>query len=277
MTDSPGAVLGTERSDESAMGLSRRSRRLLGLVVVLALAALIATACLVAANVEGVPTATSGENPAGNASAIPSPAAATQPHRHHDTGKNGVGGTYETPSHVPYIPTGFNDPRPNVLLITTDDQALTDLRWMPKTRQWLAAQGITFPHMLSPHPLCCPARAEIVTGQFAQNIGVHTNAGPYGGLPALKHPDNTLPWWLQQAHYQTAMVGKYLNGYTVETGVPRGWDYWNAATHNGFGYYNYVLYNNGNPKFYGHGDDANNSSTVIAADTTRLIHAYADD
>jgi arylsulfatase A-like enzyme len=268
-----GVSFDAKRSEQIGARPRRPSRRpsvrpLPGLVAVLLLAVLAAVACAVNDRLDGVPTAATDDG----GRATPS-----RPHPPHLNANKGVGGTYEGPTHVGYSPRGDDDPRPNVLLITTDDQALTDLRWMPKTRHWLAEQGITFTHMLSPHPLCCPARAEIVTGQFAQNSGVHTNAGPYGGLGALEDPDNTLAWWLQKDHYQTAMVGKYLNGYRVATGVPRGWDHWNAATHNGFGYYDYVLYNDGRPRFYGHGKDSNNSSTVIAADTTRLIHDYAED
>ena len=155
------------------------------------------------------------------------------------------------PSHVPYTPTGADDPHPNVVLISTDDQSVDrpalDAQDPPVAQ---AREGITFKNMILPAPGLCPAPAEMITGQFAQNNGVHTNTGPYGGLASLKAPDNTLPAWLQQGHYRTAMVGKYLNGYRAEQGVPRGWDYWNAATQDGFGYYNYYTYNDGSLAFH---------------------------
>ena len=161
--------------------------------------------------------------------------------------------------------------RPNIVLITTDDQSLTDLRWMPLTRRWLGRTGVTFDNMLSPHPLCCPARAEIVTGQFAQNNGVHTNAGPYGGLPALRQPDNTIAAWLQRSGYRTAMVGKYLNGYQGKGDTPAGWDYWNVTTSNGFGYFDYPMNDNGSRRYYGH----TYSTDLIADDTVGLVKQYA--
>ncbi|MGL5826047.1 MAG: sulfatase-like hydrolase/transferase, partial [Nocardioides sp.] len=68
-------------------------------------------------------------------------------------------------------------PAPNVVLITTDDQAAADLAWMPKTRAAIGDAGVTFRQGISPHPLCCPARAEMLTGQYAQNNGVYTNKG----------------------------------------------------------------------------------------------------
>lgn len=140
------------------------------------------------------------------------------------------------------------DPRPNVILITTDDQALSDLAWMPKTRTSLGKAGLTFTDGISPHPLCCPARAEILTGQYAQNNGVYTNQGVFGGYGALADPDNTLPAWLQDAGYRTGFIGKFLNGYkhTVH-GRPAGWTWWDPTIIGTYDYLDYTQANNGNP------------------------------
>ncbi|HET9420825.1 MAG TPA: sulfatase-like hydrolase/transferase, partial [Nocardioides sp.] len=74
--------------------------------------------------------------------------------------------------------------RPNIILISTDDMTASDLQWMPRTRKLLGRAGVTFPNALSPHPLCCPARAAILTGQYAQNNGVRSNQGRLA-FPAL--------------------------------------------------------------------------------------------
>lgn len=124
---------------------------------------------------------------------------------------------------------------PNIVVITTDDQNADELRWMPRTRALLADAGMTFTHALSPHPLCCPARAELLTGQYAQNNGVQHNHGPRGGFPALRDQP-TLPAWLQRAGYRTVMVGKYLNGYDASAGRQPGWTVWNPMV---TGIYNY--------------------------------------
>jgi N-acetylglucosamine-6-sulfatase len=116
--------------------------------------------------------------------------------------------------------------RPNVVLITTDDQTLQDMHWMPRTRQLLGGAGATFTEGISPHPLCCPARAEMVTGQYAQNNGVRNNAGVHGGFEALDRPGNTVASWMRAAGYRTGMVGKYLNGYFLRHGRQAGWDHW---------------------------------------------------
>jgi len=52
------------------------------------------------------------------------------------------------------------DVLPNIVLVTTDDQTLADLSKMPKTSRFLGERGVSFTNALSPHPLCCPARAE---------------------------------------------------------------------------------------------------------------------
>ncbi|MDN4159894.1 sulfatase family protein [Nocardioides abyssi] len=187
------------------------------------------------------------------------------------SGMNTDGYDYERPRHLPDARRADDD-RPNVVLITTDDQALSDMRWMPKTRRWLGRGGVTFRNMISPHPLCCPARAEILTGQFAQNNGVHTNAGPYGGAGALKDPDNTLAAWLQESGYLVGMSGKYLNQYDATQGVPNGWDYWNVSTTNQFGYLRYPMYGNGDPVFHGR----EYSSDVVRDDTVRLVEDWSE-
>jgi N-acetylglucosamine-6-sulfatase len=118
------------------------------------------------------------------------------------------------------------DARPNIVLITTDDMTDYELRWMPQTSKLLREPGFEFTDFLSPHPLCCPARAELLTGQYAQNNGVYSNKGPGGGN-ALRDPDNNVGRWLQDAGYQTAFVGKFLNHFDHR--AVAGWDHFNYS------------------------------------------------
>ena len=140
--------------------------------------------------------------------------------------------------------------RPNVLLITTDDQTLTDLAVMPRTRRLIAGQGVSFDGM-SPHPLCCPARAEILTGQFAQNNGVRSNRGPYGGYKRL-HTRNTIATWMQDAGYRTIFMGKFLNGYNAEvySGHAPGWDDWNPTVRGVYNYDHFTVRHNDRLRTY---------------------------
>jgi N-acetylglucosamine-6-sulfatase len=137
--------------------------------------------------------------------------------------------------------------RPNVILITTDDQSLTDLGVMRNVRAQLGRRGTTFTNAFSPYPLCCPARASILTGQYAHNHSVFGNRPPYGGFQAFDD-DNTLPLWLQSAGYRTAIIGKYLNGYPGVAGqdyVAPGWDLWHVPTRGIYNYRHWTLNEDG--------------------------------
>ncbi len=144
--------------------------------------------------------------------------------------------------------TGAATDRPNVVLISADDMALTDLQWMPWTRRLVGRVGVELTNFLSNHPICCPARAEILTGQYGHNNGVHDNDGSYGGYQALRDPADTIGAWLQRAGYRTAFVGKYLNGWN---GAPRpeaGWTAFNPLLRGVYRYYDFTLYRDGSPK-----------------------------
>ncbi|MGA8255716.1 MAG: sulfatase [Nocardioides sp.] len=149
---------------------------------------------------------------------------------------------------TPATVAGRKVTRPNIVLVTTDDQTVGDMRWMPKTLRTLARQGVSFTRALSPHPLCCPARAAILTGQYAQNNGVKSNQDPFN-FKALK-THTTLPVWLNRVGYQTAFTGKYLNGYGTKGKPQPGWDYWDAAMINPYSYVGYEMYQNGNQQFF---------------------------
>ena len=111
---------------------------------------------------------------------------------------------------------------------------------MPHVRHLIGDQGVRFTNTFSPQPLCCPARASFLTGQYSHNHHVWSHAPPYG-FQAL-HDASTLPVWLNDAGYDTSFLGKYLNGYgvqTLRTGgpslryVPPGWTDWRGSVDGG--------------------------------------------
>ncbi len=125
------------------------------------------------------------------------------------------------------------DPRPNIVFISTDDLRVRDLRVMPNVRALITDRGTNFTTSYAPFPLCCPARAAWLTGQYNHNNGVMGNASadsPLGGYQSLDS-SNTVATWLRGGGYQTAYVGRYLNGYGVEKPVtaPPGWQEWHAV------------------------------------------------
>ncbi len=160
--------------------------------------------------------------------------------------------------------------RPNIILITTDDQNRGDLRWMRNARRLLGGHGVTFTSALSPDPLCCPARAELMTGQLGQSNGVRANQGPDGGFHALLHPENTLATWLQASGYQTAMVGKYLNGYRPRNGPQAGWTIWNPSIRGEYTYTDTTFLNGGTPVRF-----TKNVTPVVSRFTVSYIRRFA--
>jgi N-acetylglucosamine-6-sulfatase len=123
--------------------------------------------------------------------------------------------------------------RPNVVIVLFDDLDVALAEEIPEWRE-LAADGVTFSNAFVTTPLCCPSRVSLLTGQLARNHGVHRNYGPTGGQQRardLRVESCTVPVWLQQAGYETMLVGKYLNGYGYESAagdMPPGWDHWTA-------------------------------------------------
>src|SRR5262245_36183447 len=78
-------------------------------------------------------------------------------------------------------------PRPNILVILTDDQRLDDMKALTKTEVLIAQQGTTFANAYVATALCCPSRATFLTGQYAHNNGVLDNGPPRGGYDRLDH------------------------------------------------------------------------------------------
>ncbi len=119
--------------------------------------------------------------------------------------------------------------RPNVLMITADDAAPGDLKYMPHVQQLLVDQGVTFSDAIAPTPICVPARASLLTGQYTHNHKAYTIFGQGGGFTSFDSA-RTLPTWLRAAGYHTMFVGKYLNGYgdtpASELHVEPGWSQW---------------------------------------------------
>jgi N-acetylglucosamine-6-sulfatase len=151
------------------------------------------------------------------------------------------------------------DGRPNILVVMTDDMAAADAAYMPNVQRLLAARGTTFADAVDSFPLCCPARATFITGQYAHNHGVGGNFYPYGWY-GMKDRANTLPRWLQRAGYHTAAIGKWLNGYGARDGhgeVPKGFDDWRGLLDvSAYDYFNFEMNDNGSLRTWGDADFA---------------------
>jgi arylsulfatase A-like enzyme len=162
--------------------------------------------------------------------------------------------------------------RPNIVLITSDDEALSDLRWMPQTRRQIGDAGVRFSGAIAPNPLCCPARATLLTGQYSHNNGVRANSGPHGGYAALRN-SRTVATWLHRAGYRNAFVGKYLNLYNEEVPDEPGWDSFDAMISSIYQSYGVTFNENGSPRRYP--DD--HSNDLVARKTRALVEDYSEE
>ncbi len=156
------------------------------------------------------------------------------------------------------------------MLIVTDDERADTPRLANVTRR-LARRGVTFSNAFVTTSMCCPARAGILTGQYSHHNGVVGNGGR--GAYLAFDEQSTLAVWLRGAGYATALVGKYLNGYSVDghDEVPPGWSDWQAIdSAPAQRYYDYVLDENGREVFYGSAP-SDYSTSVLARKAVEFL------
>jgi len=132
--------------------------------------------------------------------------------------------------------------RPNIVFIFSDDHAYqaisaygSKLNRTPNIDR-LAAEGMRFDRCLVTNSLCGPSRATVLTGKYSHLNGFYNNTNN-----RFNGAQMTFPKLLQQAGYQTAIVGKW---HLVSQ--PTGFDYWEILPGQGR-YYNPPMNRNGQP------------------------------
>ena len=122
--------------------------------------------------------------------------------------------------------------RPNILFVFTDDHASHAISaYGSKINQTsnidrLAREGMLFRNCFVTNSICAPSRAVIQTGKHSHVNGVIDNAVEFDTS------QQTFPKLLQQAGYQTAIVGKWHL-----KAEPTGFDHWKVLIGQGT-YYN---------------------------------------
>jgi len=130
-------------------------------------------------------------------------------------------------------------PRPNIVIIFTDDLAYGDLgvTGNPNIRtpnlDRMAAEGMRLTDFYSASSICTPSRAALLTGRLPIRTGLNQVLFPYakGGLQA---EEVTVAEALQDSGYRTAMVGKWHLGDQKQY----------LPTHHGFETYFGIPYSN---------------------------------
>ena len=162
--------------------------------------------------------------------------------------------------------------RLNVVVVLSDDERFDGTSVMQDVRRLLVRHGVTFSNYHVTTSECGPSRASILTGEYAHHTGVVDNFGLHS-FPAFD-ARSTLAVWLHDAGYETALVGKYINDYTLygDHKVAPGWDDWQVIDSVPMErYYGYAINDNGRLEEYGHAP-RDYSTTVLANKAIHFIH-----
>ena len=108
-------------------------------------------------------------------------------------------------------------PRPNVVLIMTDDQTVRDMSVLPDVRRTIGGRGVTFRNSFASYPLCCPSRATMLTGRYSHNHGVAEQPAAQRRLRQARQGQHP-PGVAAAPGVRHRHIGKFLNGYAG--GVP---------------------------------------------------------
>ena len=121
--------------------------------------------------------------------------------------------------------------QPNILYIMSDDHAShaisaygSRINQTPNIDR-IASGGMKLNNCFCTNSICTPSRAAILTGQYSHKNGVYTLND------ALDGSRDNVAKQLQQAGYQTAMIGKWHL-----KNDPTGFDYWNILPGQGVYY-----------------------------------------
>ena len=125
----------------------------------------------------------------------------------------------------------FAQQKPNIIYIMSDDHDADAISAYNKKFistpgiDRLAKEGMLFKNAFVGNSICGPARATLLTGQHSHKNGMRDNRTRFDSSKI------TMPFLLQQAGYQTAIVGKWhLQSY------PKGFDYWKILPGQGLYY-----------------------------------------
>uniref|UniRef100_A0A8C1QCP7 N-acetylglucosamine-6-sulfatase n=1 Tax=Cyprinus carpio TaxID=7962 RepID=A0A8C1QCP7_CYPCA len=176
------------------------------------------------------------------------------------------------------------NPRPNIVLILTDDLDVSIGGMVRSTSMHACYCSYHFAQHLPTilvissvmkfvaSPLCCPSRASILTGKYPHNHHVVNNTleGNCSSTAWQKtqEPETFSAFLQKHGTYQTFFAGKYLNEYGSKKAggvehVPLGWDHWFALESNSK-YYNYTLSVNGRAQRHGQNYSEDYLTDVLA-------------
>jgi arylsulfatase A-like enzyme len=170
--------------------------------------------------------------------------------------------------------------KPNVVLVFADQWRVQDLGYAGNEQvktpnlDMLAEQAVVFRNAVANIPVCTPARASLMTGQYPLTHGVFYNDKP------LATDATCIAEVYKENGYNTGYIGKWhINGGGIEhrnEPVPKerrqGFDFWKVheCTHN---YNNSVYYDEENVKHTWEGYDA----IAQTKEAVKYIYSHKDE
>lgn len=118
--------------------------------------------------------------------------------------------------------------KPDVIVFITDDMRADDWPMLAQTQALIG--GTWFTNFCYDVAVCAASRATLLTGQRAQQTGIHSNWN--ADQLFLPHETASLAPAIQAAGYHTGYAGKYMNEYNGNR-VPPGWSDWRAMVMKG--------------------------------------------
>ena len=114
--------------------------------------------------------------------------------------------------------------KPNILYILCDDLGYGDVQCLNPQRgkiktptlDRLASQGMTFMDAHSGSSVCTPTRYGVLTGRYAWRSRLQSSVLDGYVEPLIAADRLTVPGFLKQQGYLTAMIGKWHLGFTIE-------------------------------------------------------------
>lgn len=139
--------------------------------------------------------------------------------------------------------------QPNIVIMLADDLGWADLGFRGSDIETpnidrLAREGVSLERFYS-MPICTPTRSAMMTARDPMKLGaIYAGFQPWqnGGVSP---EERFMPEAFKDAGYQTAMVGKWHLGHTIEPLVPnsRGFDYFVGHLNTQIDYYDYTVAN----------------------------------
>lgn len=130
-----------------------------------------------------------------------------------------------------FLANAQSDSRPNIILITTDQQSADAMsfvmgkRWInTHNMDELASQGVVFKRAYAANPLCAPSRNSIITGRFPHITKMVGNSELLKNHYWTNSDFTSMGTYFKNGGYETAYFGKWHLNYNAKDANAHGFE-----------------------------------------------------